>query len=207
MTRRDPVLHSVVITDLRPTQMTVGLREVEAKRMSWRQRGADRASEFLDRHLVPVIKGPKERLYILDNHHLIRALHDEGQKQILVNIIADLSWLATPAFWTVCEHRNWVHPYDSDGRRRDVSTLPKQIGDLADDPYRSLAGELRRLGGFAKDVTPYSEFLWADFLRRRIRRKVLIADFEKAARKALKLARSHDASYLAGWCGPADSHA
>jgi hypothetical protein len=28
---------------------------------------------------------------------------------------------------------------------------------LQDDPFRSLAGELRRAGGFAKDTTPYSE--------------------------------------------------
>ena len=39
--------------------------------------------------------------------------------------------------------------------------------DLVDDPFRSLAGELRRVGGYAKDTTPFSEFLWADFLRRR----------------------------------------
>jgi len=44
------------------------------------------------------------------------------------------------------------------------------MADLADDPYRSVAGELRRQGGFAKDTTPFSEFLWADFLRRRIDR-------------------------------------
>jgi len=27
--------------------------------------------------------------------------------------------------------------------------------------FRSLAGELRRTGGFAKDTTPFSEFLWS----------------------------------------------
>ena len=37
------------------------------------------------------------------------------------------------------------------------------VAELIDDPFRSLAGELRRAGGFAKDTTPFSEFLWADF--------------------------------------------
>jgi hypothetical protein len=41
--------------------------------------------------------------------------------------------------------------------------LPKTVAGLIDDPFRSLAGELRRAGGFAKDTTPFSEFLWADF--------------------------------------------
>lgn len=76
---------------------------------------------------------------------------------------------------------------------------------MVDDPYRSLAGELRRCGGFAKDTTPYSEFLWADFLRRNLTRQQVDSDFDKAIRKALKLARGRDASYLPGWCGPVDA--
>jgi hypothetical protein len=62
---------------------------------------------------------------------------------------------------------------------------------------------LRRAGGYAKDVTPFSEFLWADLLRRRLSRKDVEADFDKAMEKALDLAKSQDAIYLPGWCGPA----
>ncbi|TRY21448.1 chromosome partitioning protein ParB, partial [Brevibacillus sp. LEMMJ03] len=78
----------------------------------------------------------------------------------------------------------------------------KSITGLKDDPYRSLAGELRRAGGFAKDTTPFSEFLWADFLRRRIPRKSIEDDFSKALDRALAFGRSKDAGYLPGWCGP-----
>jgi hypothetical protein len=60
---------------------------------------------------------------------------------------------------------------------------------------------LRRAGGFAKDTTPFSEFLWADFLRRRIPRNRAKQHFGSAVRQALKLARSSDAQYLPGWCG------
>ena len=73
---------------------------------------------------------------------------------------------------------------------------------MVDDPFRSLAGELRHAGGFAKDTTPFSEFLWADFLRRRMKRKFVERDFGGAVKQALKLARSLDADYLPGWCGP-----
>jgi hypothetical protein len=48
----------------------------------------------------------------------------------------------------------------------------------------------------------YSEFLWADFLRRRIKRKLLDDDFSAALVRALKLAKSNEADYLPGWCGP-----
>lgn len=76
---------------------------------------------------------------------------------------------------------------------------------MKDDPYRSLAGELRRSGGYAKDSTPYSEFLWADFLRRRIGAKLVENDFERAVTKALEVAAQQDASYLPGWCGRSDA--
>ncbi len=83
-----------------------------------------------------------------------------------------------------------------------MKTFRARSWGLVDDPFRSLAGELRRLGGFAKDTTPFSEFLWADFLRRRMKRKAVEADFNGALENALKLAKSGDADYLPGWCGP-----
>lgn len=37
MSRREPVLQTAAIVDLRPTQVTVGYREVERKRRRWRE--------------------------------------------------------------------------------------------------------------------------------------------------------------------------
>jgi len=64
---------------------------------------------------------------------------------------------------------------------------------------------LRRMGGFAKDTTPFSEFLWADFLRRRIKTQLVQKDFRRALEKAMDLGRSQDANHLPGWCGPIES--
>ena len=100
------------------------------------------------------------------------------------------------------DHHSWVYPYDAEGLRRDYKAIPKTVADLKDDPFRSLAGELRRAGGFAKDTTPFSEFLWADFLRRRIKRSSVEKDMTAALKQALILAKSLDANYLPGWCGP-----
>jgi hypothetical protein len=122
-----------------------------------------------------------------------------------MTVIADLSMLERDQFWIVLDHHSWVHPYDDDGRRVNFAEIPKSVDKLKDDPFRSLAGELRRAGGFAKDTTPFSEFLWADFLRRRLSRKMVEDNFAKAIEKGLALSRGHDAIYLPGWCGPASA--
>jgi len=151
-----------------------------------------------------VVVGPDNNNYVIDHHHLARALHEEGEKDVLVSVVADLTMVDKKAFWVVLDNHRWVYPYDAKGERRDYGDLPKDVTGLKDDPFRSLAGELRRAGGFAKDTTPFSEFLWADFLRRRMSRKTVDNDFEKALEQALSLGKSRDAIYLPGWCGPAD---
>ena len=199
---REPILKPIKIADLRPTQITVGMREVNVKRKAWREKKRKKGGEFLGKHMIPVILGPNDRHYVIDHHHLARALHEEGVKDMLVTVVANLSMVDRDTFWTVLDNRSWMHPFDENGNRRGYKEIPKSVNDLVDDPFRSLAGELRRLGGFAKDTTPFSEFLWADFLRRRIKRKLVILDFDHALTTAMKFAKSQDAVYLPGWCGP-----
>ncbi len=172
------------------------------KTREWSDRSDKGAGKFLGSHMIPTVLGPKARHYVLDHHHLALALHKAGQTKVLVTVLVDLSALGKASFWTYLDNRAWCHPYDAAGKRRDFDAIPKQVSDLADDPYRSLAGELRRAGGFAKDTTPFSEFLWADFLRTRVRVKQIEDRFSAALEKAMSLAKSPDAGYLPGWCGP-----
>ena len=202
MSTREPVLNPVRIGSLRPTQMTLGLREVDEKRRMWRERGGEKGSEFLGRHMIPVVLGPKRRAYLIDHHHLARALQDEGVRDILVNVVADLSQLTREAFWIFMDNRSWCHPYDTQGHRRDFAEIPGTVAEMQDDPFRSLAGDLRRSGGYAKDESPFSEFIWADFLRRRLKRKAVEKDYPDALGRAQVLAKSQEATYLPGWCGP-----
>jgi hypothetical protein len=203
---REPVLHPVPIAELRPTQITVGMREVKAKQKSWQQTDKKKKAEFIGRHMIPIIRGPKDRLYVIDHHHLSLALYHEGVKNVLVTAVADLRNLTDDEFWVYMDNRSWVHPYDAGGRRRRFDEIPRKITGLKDDPFRSVAGELRKLGGFAKDTTPFSEFLWADFMRRRISKSLAKSDFPKALKQAMKLAKSEEAGYLPGWCGPHVDH-
>ncbi len=199
---REPFVKPVPLAELRPTQMTVGMREVREKRKNWQETEAKKGAEFLGKHMIPVILGAKDRHYVIDHHHLGRALIDDGVEDILVTVVADLRKLEKEAFWIFLDNRGWMHPYDDAGQRRTYEDIPKSLTDLVDDPFRSLAGELRRAGGYAKDTTPFAEFLWADFMRRRIKRKLVEDDFSHALEKALELAKSEAADFLPGWCGP-----
>jgi hypothetical protein len=201
MTSREPRLEPVPIAQLHPTQITVGFREVAEKRRHWRKVAPRKGPEFLGRHMIPVILGPKERHYVIDHHHLARALYDEDVEHILVTVVADLRAVHKDSFWVVLDNRGWCHPYDAKGRRCAFDEVPAAVADLEDDPFRSLAGELRRAGGYAKDTTPFAEFLWADFLRRQLKRKAVEKDFAAALKEAVRLAKGEEAGYLPGWCG------
>jgi hypothetical protein len=197
----DPLPIGVPLTDLRPTQMTVGFREVEIKRRQWREADEEARAKLLRRHVVPAVVGPKGRYFIVDHHHFAKALLDEKATLIAVYIVADLEGLAKDEFWIYLDNSDWCHAYDATGNRCKLSDIPRNLSALADDPFRSLVGELIRAGGCAKDSKPFFEFLWADFLRRRIKHQLVERDFGTALVKALDLAKSTDAKSLPGWSG------
>lgn len=194
-------LIDVKLDELRPTQLTVGFREVNAKREHWTSLDKKGRAAAIDSHWFPAVLGPKGRYYVVDHHHLGLAWLHEGVPSVKVTVLKDLSWLDTTIFWRMMEHNQWVHPFDASGDRCDYTNLPKQLLGLADDPYRSLAGELRVAGGYAKDTTPFSEFLWADYLRRKVSAARVRKDFDEALSEALAHAHDPDARYLPGWSG------
>lgn len=206
MHTRHQHLYKSELGALLPTQMTVGMAEVADKRSLWSTMKHAERKKFLGRHWFPAVKGPRGRFYIVDHHHLGRALMDDGVKQCQVVLLKDLSHLALAEFWVVMDHHQWVHPYDARGRRRPVKELPQSLEELVDDPYRSLAGEVRNAGGYPKDATPFAEFLWADFFRRRIAARVVMQHPDEALRMALNLCHTPEAAHLPGWTGPINSH-
>jgi hypothetical protein len=189
------------LLDLHPTQITAGLAEVAQKRREWAGLSKKNRKELLASHWFPAVLGPRGRSYIVDHHHLGLALHEEGVERVKLMVLDDLSYLAPTIFWRVMEQRNWVHPFDHTGKRRPYTDIPARVTDLADDPYRSLAGMLRAAGGFAKDTSPFAEFLWADYLRPHITRAQIRKAIDVALREAQGLAKSPLARYLPGWSG------
>ena len=194
-------LVEVKLEDLRPTQMTVGFREVDEKRKSWSKLKPAKRSEEMRKELFPAVIGPKHTYYILDHHHAAVALIKEKSDHVAVGIAHDLSHLKPEAFWVFLDHFSWVHPYDNKGRRRPFADMPNDFESLADDPFRSLTSDVLDAGGFAKSDEPFVEFLWANYFRDQIPEKLVSADPKKALAHALKMAQSRDASHLPGWPG------
>src|SRR5260370_16233022 len=147
---REPMLHTTPILGLRPTQMTLGMHEVYQKRDAWKKKTSQDLGKFLGAHMVPVIAGLEGEYYLIDHHHLARALYEEGVNSVFVTVVADLRRLPRDHFWNMMDFHGWTHPYDSKGRRRPYAELPNTVKGMEDDPYRSLAGQLRNVGGLAK---------------------------------------------------------
>jgi len=201
MLTRHPHLLEVPLKSLRPTQLTVGLAEVERKRQSWKNLHPEARQSYLENHCFPGVLGPKDHYFIVDHHHLGLSLMEENIKTIKFMLLKDLSALSVDEFWVVMDHHQWVHPYDANGKRCDFDAIPKKLVELIDDPYRSLAGEVRQAGGFPKEQQPFSEFLWADFFRRRIPVKMITHQPSQALSAAMQLAHSQAAAHLPGWSG------
>lgn len=189
-------MNFVKIATLRPTQICVGMREVNIKRNKFLKRGEVDLEELI----VPAVRGPGKKLYIIDRHHTCMALLRSGVQEVIVNVVVDLSGLPSKLFWNYMDNKGMVYPIDSRGNRKDFKDLPKKLTGLKDDPYRSLASEVKRSGGFAKDTTPFSEFLWAEYLRVKLPR-MNKKNFMRHKRKALNVAKHNAASYLPGWSG------
>jgi hypothetical protein len=195
--------HFVCLDDLRPTQAAVGMRAVSAKQQRIEQRFASsrRIKKYLEKRPIPTVLGPDECLYIVDHHHLSLALWQAEVGEAFIVIIDDLSAMPHRGFWTAMEKGGWLHPFDHAGRRIHPARLPKYIDGLAHDPYRDLAWSVRRNGGFEKTTTPYSEFSWANFFRKRIPAKLVERDYPRAVRKAMCLAGTRAAAALPGYAG------
>ncbi|MCX7089545.1 MAG: hypothetical protein NTV00_16020 [Methylococcales bacterium] len=198
-------LVKVDLDSLRPTQMTVGYAEVQAKKMTWQHLKHKERKDFLADHWFPGVLGPNAHHYIIDHHHLGMALLEEEVEHTHLIVLKDFSQLDVDEFWLVMEHHQWLHPYDAQGKRRELSDIPKKIVQLEDDPYRSLAGAARHAGAYVKDATPFAEFLWADFFRRRVNITLVKDEPEVALQKALTLAHSPSAAHLPGWSEHNDS--
>jgi hypothetical protein len=189
------------VKSLLPTQLTVGMLEVEVKRKRLIKLSPEEREAFLEAHPMPVVIGPEEKLYITDHHHLARAALEARVKEACFSVEADFSALRPKKFWEQMEKRSWVHPLDQNGVRHTYHLLPGSLKHLVDDVYRSLAGFVRDAGGFRKTDAAFVEFIWADYFRRNIAIEDVIADFASAVRHAKRLARSPLAKRIPGYTG------
>lgn len=197
----EPSSVPVRITALHPTQITVGMHEVELKTVEVQAHLKKHdPAQWLGLHQVPGVIGPKGVFYLIDHHHLCLSLLRCGQDQVMTRIEADLSHIDEGRFWNFLDARGWSHPCDETGRRRRFEKIPHKVIKLVDDRYRSLAGLVRNAGGYAKNDAPFSEFLWADYFRT-VPGLNNWSKWDELTRIGVHYARHKNAKYLPGWCG------
>ncbi|MFM1814156.1 MAG: hypothetical protein RLZ98_851 [Pseudomonadota bacterium] len=193
----------VSIEDLRPTQMAVGMRAVVHKRRKLETRAPKRKQldKVLSCRPIPVIRGPGDHLYMVDNHHFGLALWQAEIDSAYAVVLDDLSRLTPSEFWWRMEAEGRLYPYNETGRRVSPAKLPVSLNALRHDPYRDLAWQVRRDGGFAKADVPFAEFHWAGFFRAIIPPELASRPDRRAIKLAKEVARSAAAADLPGYLG------
>jgi len=182
------------ILNLKPTQFAVGMDEVEFRLKEMTRMTKHKLNHYVKSHDIPVVRGP-DGLYLIDRHHLIRALWELGHDNVNVTIKADLSKLKPAAFWKKMQQENWTYLVDQFGNGyHSPDDLPRNIKCMGDNRWRSLAWKVRIKGGFDKSTEPFAEFQWAEYFRHC--RKYLNVDDVK---QALILCQSPMAKRLPGY--------
>src|SRR5437764_11996522 len=180
-------IHDIAVNHLRPTQITVGMIEVIEKKKHLKglaEKHPHHLKEFLAEHPIPVVEGLEQKHYVIDHHHLGRALWEAGIEGASLEVVENLSKLSATDFWRQMDQHKWVHPFDEAGHRQDFDQIPHHLKSLRDDPYRSLAAYVRYAEGYEKSQKPFAEFVWADFFRPRIKPELIGKDFDKALQQA-----------------------
>ena len=83
----------------------------------------------------------------------------------------------------------------------DARDLPKTLGEMRDDPFRSLSWAVRQKDGYQDIGEFFADFQWANFFRSRVTIGAGQDGFENAVEQALRLAKSAGAKELPGFVG------
>lgn len=193
----------ISIADLRPTQLTLGFEAVAMRKIKLVDKTDAELREHLslERRRVPHVIGPDGELYMTDHHHLARALWEMGKTEVaLGKTIADLSHLEPTAFWHEMDARSLCWPVDAEGNRRPYSAIPRHIGELGDNAWRSLARRVVDVA-FDNDTTAFQEFMWGEYFRSFMSRRLIEEQPALAAKLAIEVAALPDAEDLPGFRG------
>jgi len=190
------------VLDLYPTQLALGMYEVDAKIKELGSMGKHTRQDYLKAHPVPFVLGPRKRRFLIDHHHLVRACWEAGFEVVYISQLEDLSALTVGAFWKKLASKNWCHLYDPfGGGPHSYKNLPDSVRGIGDDPFRSLAWLVREAGGYLKSEVPFAEFQWANYFRANLATHPVVDDFEEARTEALRICKSPKAKGLPGYIG------
>jgi hypothetical protein len=166
-------LTALPVGELKPTQNSVGLDEVRAKVEKIESMSSNQLADYLLQRPIPIVVGRTSEFFMIDHHHLARAMWDADKRDILIPTVVAQNWapLDGSHFWKAMARRDWLYPFDGLGAGPSKpSSLKPNVGELENDLYRSIAWYARQRYAYVKDAANpiYAEFKWANFLRSRV---------------------------------------
>lgn len=189
------------IEALHPTQLTLGMSEVKRRAKAMQALSRPDLKALIARKAIPFVLGPGERPYMVDHHHLCRALlRIEHEKVVLGEEVADYSDLDLTHFWHTMEKESLCWPIDMEGNRRPCLKIPSHVRDLTDNPWRTLARGVRGRA-YSNEDTPFQEFMWGNYYRSFMTTRLLETDIDLAEELAIKVSRLDEAQDLPGYLG------
>jgi hypothetical protein len=198
-----PLMQTVRVADLRPSQFSLGGCEVRYHVGRYGKKISDKNTVFEDEDpdRIQVVLAPDGDVYIVDGHHHLAALDELGVKRVRVAVMKDWSRLPNmDVFWEKMANHQWVYLRDEKGKQRSVRDLPESLHAMADDPFRSIAWLVRKSGGYDKTDIPFAEFRWAEYFRSRIPlRSSANSSLRRAVQTGIELARQTSAEALPGY--------
>lgn len=203
---QNPELKKTRILDLKPMQIPAGMLEVQQKARDVRDMKEKEAEAWLKDGSVPVLEDYKNRKRPVDHHHEARAAWEADRDEVYTHRYFDdemharIKALPREQYYAVTKAMGLFYDRDQFGAGpHDPNHLPEDVRGMADDPFRSVAWQVRKRGGYDKTATPFAEFMWAQFFRERVKTYPTKADFEQTVLEAMKLAHDSAAKDLPGW--------
>ncbi|EKB11042.1 MULTISPECIES: ParB-like protein [Aeromonas] len=189
------------IDALHPTQGGVGQIQVDETQATLAGMSAKQLDKLMKKKEIPVVIAPDGSYWLVDRHHLTKALWQQGVKDARVKVIGRLQDKAN--FWSQMQNNHWAWLKDEKGQSLTPEQLPTSIDKLPDYPYRTLAGLLQNAGYFRKDKQVYFvEFAWASWLGKQMQwMPVDSANLAARLQQAKRLACGSDAKDLPGYPG------
>ena len=198
-------LVEVALAELHPTQLCVGLAEVNSRRADFLKESQEQRRRYLRDKPVPLVRNGEGALWMVDRHHRLRALVElDPAATTFGYVVLQLTESRREDVLAALHQRGWLYLFDGRGRGPlEPSALPSHLNLLEDDPYRSLVWKLKREGVIAPaPLIPFHEFRWGAWLRSRGLPPFSSERLDPALPAARALARSPSAAHLAGWQGP-----
>ncbi len=197
---RPVVLEKINLSMVYATQAAIGGIEVDIRAAKIKKMSTSELDTYQVEKAGRIIRYNNKN-YLVDGHHMLNAMHRAGHKTFLVQVVENWSGISQTEFETRLLDRGYCLVLSEGAARYPElrGIISQKAIALPDDPYRSLAWGVKKVGGFAKSEQDYAEFKWARYLETKISVSLIHQDFKQAIRESLSFVHLPQASLLPGY--------